>query len=939
MRPFPWLGHSFGGEAIRIVDRKQEMSRIDDALRGPRSGRGTTIAIEGPAGIGKTTLLAAACERASEQGTVALTGRGYELDQETLGVALAMLRPLADTEEGPGVERLRELVAADGAAPSGDSFAVVESLFQLCAAAAERGPMLLAMDDIQWVDPGTRSLIRRLAREIRELPICLLVAYRTGEPYTDAARQTFSTGSAPERIAPGPLSLRGSTEIVRDQLGAAAPAELCRACAEGSGGNPLLLGELLNALRESGLGAAATTEDVRGLSTYAAGDLARARLDRCSAWSRRVALSLAVLGTAEDPTLVAAAAEVGIDELEEALRELRELELSSELELSLRHPLLGRAVFEAAGEEEVARARLAAARALAGHGYYARAGAQLLGPGAPSRLEGDWVVSSLVAAASEAGRRGDREEATRFLGHALDSADSDDWSRRVLLERGRILALNRDPASIPDLAAALNGSADPRTRGEIALRLGQACFFLVRLEEAARVCRDAAAELGEADRELRLMLEAEALNADRLRGAGQKRARNLLPEVSEGSTPGERAALLHVAAEAVATGSMRCDEVAELARLAWGEGAMISELGADTPLLSFLGTTLAWCEAFDEALELAEDQLNAGRRRHAPVTVSYALALKAGVCIRVGDLAQAEADAEQVVSELPASDPLAQMIAFGWMLEALVARGRIEEARRRLGASGLTGELPDLGTADFLMLSRGDTRLATGDPERALADYYEAGRRAERSEYRNPAGYAWRSRAAMALLELGDGEAARELTAVELKRARDFGAPRALGIALRAHGLAAPDDRRRELLEEAVETLEGSAGRLELARANHDLGWTSIREGDPGAAEGPLERAMDGAHSCGAAPLVSGAMEGLRACGRRPRRPAIRGADALTAQQLRVARLAADGLANPEIAEALFLTRRTVELHLTGAYRKLEIDTREELAETLSVPT
>jgi DNA-binding NarL/FixJ family response regulator len=95
---------------------------------------------------------------------------------------------------------------------------------------------------------------------------------------------------------------------------------------------------------------------------------------------------------------------------------------------------------------------------------------------------------------------------------------------------------------------------------------------------------------------------------------------------------------------------------------------------------------------------------------------------------------------------------------------------------------------------------------------------------------------------------------------------------------------------------------------------------------------------MDDAHHCGAEPIVEAAIEGLRAAGKRPRRPAIRGVDALTPQQLRVARLAAADYSNPEIAEALFLTRRTVELHLTGAYRKLGIDSRDQLGAALTGP-
>ena len=135
-----------------------------------------------------------------------------------------------------------------------------------------------------------------------------------------------------------------------------------------------------------------------------------------------------------------------------------------------------------------------------------------------------------------------------------------------------------------------------------------------------------------------------------------------------------------------------------------------------------------------------------------------------------------------------------------------------------------------------------------------------------------------------------------------------------------------------------METLARSQAQLDHAGALVDVGIARLDAGSTEEAREALEQGMDTAHSCGAHPLVAAAMDGLRAVGLRPRRPALRGIDALTAQQLRVARLAERGRTNREIAEELFLTRRTVELHLTGAYRKLGIEGREELSEALSGP-
>jgi DNA-binding CsgD family transcriptional regulator len=137
-------------------------------------------------------------------------------------------------------------------------------------------------------------------------------------------------------------------------------------------------------------------------------------------------------------------------------------------------------------------------------------------------------------------------------------------------------------------------------------------------------------------------------------------------------------------------------------------------------------------------------------------------------------------------------------------------------------------------------------------------------------------------------------------------------------------------------LEAAVGHLAGTHARLELARARVDLGAALRRSGRRADAREPLRLGMDAAHACGAAPLAERARDELRAAGARPRRLATTGAQALTASERRVARLAADGLTNRRIAEELFVTMATVETHLRHAFRKLGIRSRDDLAAALS---
>jgi DNA-binding CsgD family transcriptional regulator len=165
-----------------------------------------------------------------------------------------------------------------------------------------------------------------------------------------------------------------------------------------------------------------------------------------------------------------------------------------------------------------------------------------------------------------------------------------------------------------------------------------------------------------------------------------------------------------------------------------------------------------------------------------------------------------------------------------------------------------------------------------------------------------------------------------------LSDARSWGTPRAIGMALRTAGLAEGGERGLELLEEAAAVLEPSPARLEHARALVDLGAALRRANRRAAARDPLRRALDLADVCGAGPLAERARQELRAAGGRPRRPRVSGVDSLTASERRIAGLATDGLSTPEIAQALFITKKTVETHLGNVYRKLDIHSRAELA-------
>jgi DNA-binding CsgD family transcriptional regulator len=193
-----------------------------------------------------------------------------------------------------------------------------------------------------------------------------------------------------------------------------------------------------------------------------------------------------------------------------------------------------------------------------------------------------------------------------------------------------------------------------------------------------------------------------------------------------------------------------------------------------------------------------------------------------------------------------------------------------------------------------------------------------------------------RSNAALALLALGQRDSAWALAQAELEDARTFGAPCALGIALRAAGLAEGGEHGLDLLHGSVDTLERSPALLERARSLAELGAALRRAGQRADARERLAEALDLASHCGARPLAARAGEELASAGARPRRPWRTGVQALTPGELRVARLAADGQTNREIAQALYVTLKTIEGHLARGYAKLGITGRAELPGALA---
>jgi DNA-binding CsgD family transcriptional regulator len=349
--------------------------------------------------------------------------------------------------------------------------------------------------------------------------------------------------------------------------------------------------------------------------------------------------------------------------------------------------------------------------------------------------------------------------------------------------------------------------------------------------------------------------------------------------------------------------------------------------------------TLVAVDELDRAGGMLDKLIEDSRRRGSTIEFAFASTFRAHLNNRRGDVFEAEEDARTALAlECKHGWPAGGPHLAAELVLALIERDELEQAAAILDEANLTGpagELPTLYASNLLLYARGRLHAAAGNAGHAVEDLVDCGRRQWLWEEQNPALIPWRSEAALALRALGRSDQAASLADEEVRLARRFGAPRAIGMALRARAALADGKAAVALGREAVDVLARSPARLEHARALADLGERVHRTGRTSAGRAVLREALELANMCGAVALERRVLESLRATGARPRRTRLSGPDALTPSEQRIARMAAAGTSNREIAEALFLTVRTIEFHLGGAYRKLHIDTRAQLAAAL----
>jgi class 3 adenylate cyclase/DNA-binding CsgD family transcriptional regulator len=914
------------GLSVDLLERDTELEILDEHVRSAARGSGGVLAIEGPAGIGKTALLQARLGAATNMRR--LDARATELET---GYPFGVVHHLLEqaVREAPDIALA---AAAAAAAPIfghgreasvGDGFAVLHALYWVTVNLAEQQPLLLAIDDIQWCDAPSLRYLAYLAPRLNGLPIALLVTRRSGEAAADEeALQAVLADAGTNRVVPRELGHEAVTELLRRRLGEEPSSGFVRACRDATGSNPLLLRELVTALTAAGVAPTdAAVPAIPQVGPVAVSRFVLRRLARLSDTARAVSESVAVLG--DGCSLAAAAEHAGLDYATAAdaagSLALAEL-LAPGPSLRFVHPLVREAVYLQLAPAERARSHARAA-ALVADGDPIRIGLHLLHapPGAAE-------PAALRAAAEAAGRDGAPETAAAFLERLL-AEPLEPEERTATLSALGASELLFDPArAAAHLAEAARDGEDDV--GYTALQLARALYVVGRYEDAVAVLQQALEGMAP-ETDLAYRLQAELVGPlSELRD--DRAVRDLLEGVHgrplRGDGIGRRMLSAQIASTLVLP--LPREEYVRLAREAVQDELLLEDETSDIYVWATVG--LSTGEEWAAAGAALDRAIAHGRERGSLHLLTTALRFRAWLNQQLGELASAEIDARAALAALELRPlPVSVRQVTATLVDVLVDRGELEEASMLLET---LPRAPDVAEPNVVIYARARLALATGDAARALAFVTEL----DDDTARGPAIRAvgprpWRLVMAEALALLNRTDDAQAVADTELRRAGAWGAPTLLGRSLRTAALSAPTNAQLQLLKEADDVLGDSPARLERARVRAALGAATRRAGARAAARDLLRQALELAHLCGATRLEREIHDELVIAGARPRRTRLSGVESLTPSELRVARLAAANKPNREIAQELFVTLKTVEMHLASSYRKLGISSRSQL--------
>ena len=908
-----------------LLGRDHEIGEIQRLIADVRAARGRSVLITGDPGIGKTALLQHA--RAEATGTRVVGTVGVEAEANLPFAALAdVAGPLVDHLDAlpaPQADAIRAALAlTDAPPPAGDRLAACAGLHGLLREAARRQPLLVLVDDAQWLDAPSAECLGYAARRLDGAQVAVLAAARTDTPVPAL------TGRPIDSLTVAGLEQDDAATLLRSSAGELAPSA-AEALLEAAHGSPLALLELPSLL---------TDEQRRGVQPFTpapapGGDLWEAfslRLARLSVPARTATLAAALSVDRTVGPVVAACVDLGlgVSALEEA-EEARIVRLDAGT-VTLTHPLLRGVVVQSAPGAERRRVHTALAAhtrpdarawhlAAAAVGPSAEAadaldgaGRRAIGRGAhtvaadafqrAAELTGDTSsrVGRRVQAAVEAAYGGEYERAATLLDQVLDEV-TEPGVRLVARHLQAVIALvggirpvldNYDvldaearavAATAPAVAATLHADA------AMVSVVGGDCRRAVASAQAA-----AAALPAEADATARCHVQAILGMTLALRGDVEA-ARPALR--SAGELLGEVDPLSPVA------GSI---SFALHGRICLGDAGLLR----------------------DEVIRIADAVRAAGARGLVP----HHLLVGADAALRLGrwDDAERESDEAAEIARLCGQrGPLAAALVVRARLHA--ARGREEACRDDVAEVLAIADAAGYATSALgIHAVLGFLELGLGQMGRAVEVLERVAVRAPEVGITDPVTIPWAPDLVEAYCRVARLDDARALTAEIQAHARDGGVPLALALAARCEGLTADDDFD-DAFTRALALHDEVASPFERGRTLLAWGARLHRARRRVEAREHLRAAREAFVALGAAPWAGRAEAELRAAGA-VSRAAVGDDDELTAQEHRIALAVARGATNREVAAELYLSPKTVEFHLGRVYRKLGVRSRTELA-------
>ncbi len=921
--------------APRLPGREPELGRLTGLFPVVLGGTAASAVLAGEFGMGKSATLRTAAALAADAGFTVAMATGSRLESHLSG---GIVRQLADALEEPGAPPRPPVTELCGVA--GESEAL-DLFFRIVRDATERGPLFLGIDNIHLADAWSMRCLAYVRNRVLDLPVLLVLTSVVGYPPHREVALLDMVGSTPVTT-----TLNGLGDAAAAEILGLAPGELASACREATGGNPVLL----QALRPRLLPGA----DPHELGSSLIGQVLTTRVQEFP-HAPAILHAAAILG--EDAGFDLLARLAGVDELDalQAIDTLVRLHvLNNSDQPTLTYSFVRNSLLKDMPQTTRAVNHSRAAKLLTEAGAPPeRVAAHLL---EATSIRIPWAVDVLRLSARDAVFSGRPELAARHLRRALEERLTSGRRMAVLLQLAHA-EFQFDP---PAAAKRVREAVDTVGNRETAAYIATAMLLSLCGGQDARLGISAAGQIaarldaGGPDAVWPLLCMTYLAEAGSRLGPPPefRDFEEQWAPLTDPAAQRSRSALL--ALDAVRSGESAQDAVGHFADALSDAGASPRAGGSATRTpRAVTGDdgelfeqhyffTLATAVLADEpahvdrlcrVLDVEREPWDVHVPHGALPTLARGIALQAS-----GDLQRASVHFESLLRRFDerggtTTCPVGVLCAAK-LVECWVDLGRFEAATSLLDRMDFVAS-QGLFTHTYLLYARGRLRVATGYTRFGFEDLLSCGRRLAHHGMRFPGFVPWRAHAARAALALGQADDAARLAEEDINAAARWGAPRPLGTALTTLGLVREDDEAERALQKAITTLRTSPSRLQLATALTELGTLQARHGQSEKAIETLRQAVELSEQCGARPLARRAAEELRSA-RRALTPAKDNEHGLTRQENRIAVMAAQGLTNREIATALHLTRRTVELHLSGAYRKLGIPGRAELGGALA---